>query len=256
MSTSWHPSDTSGLAVSSAALHRTVDGLTDDDLLAPSGLPGWSRAHVVAHLALNAEAFAAVLDGVAHRQRVAMYASDEQRDTDVAELAGAGSTVLRERLMASSTVFADAVAALGGDDWTGVVERTPGGPTWALATVVPTRRREVEVHHADLDTAYGPHDWPADFLVELLDAVTVDHSASGTFRVRATDLGQEWVVGDHDAAAPREEAGPVVMGAAADLGWWLTGRSDGTGLATDGGRLPSLGPWRRASATAAPTPGT
>ena len=37
-------------------LVRTVDGLSDEQLAAPSLLPGWTRAHVVAHLALNAEA--------------------------------------------------------------------------------------------------------------------------------------------------------------------------------------------------------
>ena len=39
-------------------LVRTVDELSDEDLSAPSLLPGWSRAHVVAHLALNAEGLA------------------------------------------------------------------------------------------------------------------------------------------------------------------------------------------------------
>ena len=42
-------------------LVRTVDGLDDDALAAPSGLPDWTRAHVVAHLALNAEGLASVL---------------------------------------------------------------------------------------------------------------------------------------------------------------------------------------------------
>jgi maleylpyruvate isomerase len=43
-------------------LVRTVDRLDDEALAAPSGLPGWTRGHVVAHLALNAEGMAAVLD--------------------------------------------------------------------------------------------------------------------------------------------------------------------------------------------------
>ena len=45
-------------------LVRTVDGLDDEALGAPSGLPDWTRGHVVAHLALNAEALAGVLEGV------------------------------------------------------------------------------------------------------------------------------------------------------------------------------------------------
>ena len=42
-------------------LVRTVDGLDDEALGGPSGLPDWTRAHVVAHLALNAEGLARVL---------------------------------------------------------------------------------------------------------------------------------------------------------------------------------------------------
>src|SRR4029453_17161231 len=36
------------------AVAGRIDGLPDDDLAAPSGLPDWSRAHVVGHLARNA----------------------------------------------------------------------------------------------------------------------------------------------------------------------------------------------------------
>ena len=42
-------------------LVRTVDSLDDEELATPSGLPDWTRAHVVAHLALNAEGLAGVL---------------------------------------------------------------------------------------------------------------------------------------------------------------------------------------------------
>ena len=44
-------------------LVRTVDGFSGDDWSAPSLLPGWTRAHVVAHLALNGEALGGVLRG-------------------------------------------------------------------------------------------------------------------------------------------------------------------------------------------------
>ena len=45
-------------------LVRTVDGFTGDDWSLPTGLPGWTRAHVVAHLALNAEGLVGALGGV------------------------------------------------------------------------------------------------------------------------------------------------------------------------------------------------
>jgi maleylpyruvate isomerase len=236
------PGDLSGLEASAISLNRTVDALTAEELAGPSLLPGWSRAHVVAHLALNGFAMAAVAEGVGRGTTPAMYESDEQRNTDIDELAEADPADLRDRLLAATTAFADAVELVPHDHWSGAFTRVPGGPTWPAATLVPTRRRELEIHHADLGAAYSHHDWPADFVVELLDAVSVDQAPSGPLLVRASDLGREWAVGDGD--------GPVVTGRGADLGWWLTGRGPGEGISCEGGELPTLGPWRRATGTA------
>src|SRR4051812_23685557 len=87
---SWDPADLAGLDASAITLNRTVDALTADDLAAPSLLPGWTRGHVVAHLALNGQALARVLDAVGRGQPVAMYESDEQRDSEINEYADAG----------------------------------------------------------------------------------------------------------------------------------------------------------------------
>lgn len=232
------PGDLTGLSVSSHAFTRTVDALSDDQLSAPSLLPGWTRAHVVAHVALNGFALAAAIDGFVHDRPVPLYESDEQRDRDIDELSRAGSSELRERHLIATTQFVDAVALVHDAYWSGHVDRLPGGPAWPMMTVLPTRRRELEIHHVDLGTAYRQADWPADFVVELLDAVTLDQAPSGRFRVRATDLGRGWSVGD--------AGGPTVTGTGADVGWWLTGRGTGEGLLSDAGKLPSLGPWVRA----------
>ena len=44
-----------------------VATLDDDDFAGPSGLPDWSRAHVVAHVARNADALGNLFDLGAHR---------------------------------------------------------------------------------------------------------------------------------------------------------------------------------------------
>ena len=173
------PSGTPATSPASTPPRRPSSGrsthLSPEELAAPSLLPGWTRAHVVAHVALNGFALAGVLDGLVHDQPVAMYESDEQRDAQIEDLAEAEPSELREQHLAATTAFADAVEALQDEHWSGHIDRLPGGPAWPAVAVVPTRRREVEVHHADLGTSYTRADWPRDFVAELLDTVVVDH---------------------------------------------------------------------------------
>src|SRR4051794_17136879 len=67
--------------------------LTDAELTAPSRLPGWTRGHVLAHLADNARAFAVVARRAAEApaddmDAGGMYASREARDRSIEEGAG------------------------------------------------------------------------------------------------------------------------------------------------------------------------
>lgn len=224
-------------------LVRTVDALTDDQLAGPSLLPAWTRAHVVAHLALNAEGLAASLEGVAHGEPVPMYASQRDRDEDIAALGAAEPADLRERLLASTTRFAEALGALPDDRAGARVERTPDGPTFRASSALGMRWREVEVHHADLDAGYGPRDWPLPFSVATLTAMTTPGATKSRawgegFDVHAVDAGRTWRVGDGEDAPAT-----TVSGAASDLAWWLTGRGDGAGLRAEPGDLPRVPPW-------------
>lgn len=238
--------DLSGLEASGTAVIRTVDALGAEELAAPSLLPGWTRGHVVAHIALNGVALAGVMQAVLREEPVAMYESNEKRDADIDDLAAAGQAEVFDQLLASTTLFNEAALAMDEDAWHGSFCRTPGDEQVPVASVLTMRRRELEVHHADLGAVYGRHDWPVDFVVEMLDAVVGDHLESGSFSVHATDLERSWAVGG--------SGGQTVSGLGPDLGWWLTGRGDGEGLTCDGDALPRLAPWRRASATAVPTP--
>lgn len=215
-------------------LIRTADGLTDAQYAEPSGLPGWTRAHVLAHLALNAEALAGVLRGVVESQRVPMYPSQEARDAAIEELAGRGPAAIRTRLLGGSTDLTDAITAVP-DDQDGVTfERTPGGPTYPVAAVPGMRLREVEIHHADLDAGYGPADWSPGFAAYLLDTALARVEDDPCFTARATDLDRTWEHGT---------GGPVVSGRSVDLAWWVTGRGAGEGLTSEGGALPQIGGW-------------
>lgn len=222
------------LTDASQRLVRTVDGLVGDAWSSPSLLPGWSRAHVVAHLALNAEGLAGALGGLVAGRDVPMYASDETRDDDIATLATADHDELRDRLLGSVTRFADAVDAVLADRWSASIERTPGGRTFRAADVVSMRLREVEIHHADLDAGYTHAAWPPEFAIDLVTAMAArDDRADGLVLV-ATDLDRSWTIGD---------GGPAVTGPVTALAWWITGRGEGAGLTSDGGALPRMGAW-------------
>jgi maleylpyruvate isomerase len=223
-------------------LTRTVDGLQVDDWSAPSLLPGWTRAHVVAHLALNAEGMARALRGVvadaSGDEPRTMYDSDQRRHDDIAELAAADVAELRDRLLGATTELFDAMSSVPPSGWEGRVERTPGGRSMATASLPGMRLRELEIHHVDLDAGYTVDDWPPAFAEHLLDAMAKRLSDT-TFEVRPLDSGRTWLYGDADGQYPV----PVVTGPAADLGWWLTGRPAPDTVSCSQGELPEIGAW-------------
>ncbi|MBC2935026.1 maleylpyruvate isomerase family mycothiol-dependent enzyme [Nocardioides sp. zg-1228] len=221
------------------ALGRTVEALAGAQYAEASRLPGWTRSHVLAHLALNAEGLAGVLHGARTGRPQPMYASPQARDADIDDLASTGPEELRERLAASTARFGEALTAMRPDDWDGRFERTPGGPGFALRNAVLMRLREVEIHHADLGTGYTADDWPEDFRAMLLESMT-KRAYPQPFAVRPTDLGHTWRYGSPGEAADQV---PVVSGTSGALGWWLTGRGSGEGLTSDSDELPKVDPW-------------
>ncbi len=213
-------------------LVRAVDGLTDEQYAEPSLLPGWTRAHVVAHLALNAEALTGVLRSLAEAETGAMYASPQARDTAITDLAAEEPEALRERLLASGQVLLEAVAGLPEEAWAGGFRRAEGSFEVLPATeVVGMRHREVEIHHADLAVGHGPQAWPSGFAERAVESLRV---RAPTATLLATDLGRAWHA---------EPAEVTVNGSAADLAWWLSGRGAGEGLTSNGGDLPRIEEW-------------
>ena len=151
------------LADATNRLVRTVDAMDDEQYAEPSLLPGWTRAHVVAHLALNAEGLGGAVHGVNIGEPAPMYQSNDARDADIEEVAALPPAQLRDRLLASAGLFADAVAHLSEEGWADEIERVPGGMRLSVHSIPARRRTEVEIHHADLGLAYTSDDWPGDF---------------------------------------------------------------------------------------------
>lgn len=219
----------------SARLLATVADLPDTDWSGDTHCAGWSRAHVIAHLVLNAEGLAGVLDGLRAGEPRTMYASDERRDADIEELAAAPPDEIRARLRAAVDRFGAAWsgASVPGEQF----ERTPGGQLIRAAAIGFMRLREVEIHHADLRAGYSWSDWPEQTVAAFLDNSAKQYDGPG-FRV-ATDGGGTWAFGDPDDDAP------TVTGPAGAVAWWATGRpvdddQAGPVLSSTEGTLPTM----------------
>ena len=228
---------TDPLDIASQRLIRAVDALPEDAWAVPSLLPRWSRAHVVAHLALNGEGLATAVVGALEGRTVTMYPSDERRDADIDKLGAAEPAEIRDRLFAATTGLREALAALAEEPSRAetVIHRTPGSARhFAAGDVGDMRLREVEIHHVDLDAGYSPADWSLDFASELIEGGVQRQSAQAT--LVATDLGRSWRLGTGASD------GPTVKGPACGLAWWLTGRAPyrGVEVASDDGVLPGI----------------
>ena len=221
------------LAGASRRLVRMVDGIAEPSYAEPSLLPDWTRGHVIAHLALNAEGLAGALRGLTEGTSVPMYASQEARDADIAALGAAGPEAIRSRLLGGVTDFVDAVAAVPQEAWGVEIDRTPGRRAFKAGAVVGMRHREVEIHHADLGLGYTRADWPNSFAVRLIESMA-KRFPDEALTLHATDLDRSWQLGP---------GGPTVSGTAADIAWWLTGRGEGEGLTADDGALPRMEAW-------------
>jgi maleylpyruvate isomerase len=144
------------------ATQRLLDDartLTEDDLRAPSRLPGWTRAHVLAHLARGADAMRNLLGGVRAGEERPAYASLQAR----ADAIEAGAALPAAGLMTDLAESAMALRALArqlpAEAWQ-VPVRILGSAPFPAAELITRRLAEVELHHCDLATGYGPDRWP------------------------------------------------------------------------------------------------
>jgi maleylpyruvate isomerase len=142
--------------------------ITEPDLRAPSLLPGWTRAHVLAHLARNADAMRNLLIGARTGQDRPAYASAEAREAGIEAGAKMNAKDLAADLGDSAMAFRTVARQLSDDAWRVPVRMLNFGP-FPAGQLLTRRLVEVELHHCDLGAGYGPNDWPAAFAAMTLD---------------------------------------------------------------------------------------
>jgi maleylpyruvate isomerase len=190
-----------------------IAGLSDAELAEPSALPGWSRAHVVAHLAANAAALRNLARWAATGRETPMYASPDERAAGIAEGATRPPAALRSWSAQEAAALDRDLRRLSPGQWERTIRTAQGREV--PATEIPwLRAREVMVHAVDLATGTTFDDLPQDFLAAL----------------------------EADIRGKRGDV-PDVEGSLADRVGWLAGRTTSGVTAAGGGPAPALPPW-------------
>lgn len=216
------------VALAQDALVAALDDLDDRAVGQPTRCTGWTRGHVLAHVARNAEGIANLATWALTGEVTPMYAAG-RRDPDIEEGATRSVEEVRADLVATDdhvlAVLGELEGAVATDPTVAEHEVRMGDPEHGPA--VPARRlpflrlQEVVVHHHDLDVGLHAHDWPVEYVEaglpwvwqrmarRLDDAPTlVAHGPEGSDRLEPTGSSIE------------------VTGTPADLLVWLLGRAD------------------------------
>jgi|HubBroStandDraft_6_1064221.scaffolds.fasta_scaffold143290_2 maleylpyruvate isomerase len=164
------------MARSEKIFSRALEAMPDTALGQPSGLPGWTGKHVVAHVHFNALALGRLAHWAATGEVTPMYASVAQRAAEIADGAQWPAARLRALAGESSAALAAALDGLDGDGWAREVVTIQGRRI--RATELPwLRTRETAVHAVDLGAAFA--DLPKDLLLALAADVLARRAAAG-----------------------------------------------------------------------------
>jgi maleylpyruvate isomerase len=191
-----------------------IAGLSDEQFAEPSGLPDWTRAHLVAHLAANAAALRNLARWAATGTETPMYASPDERAQGIAEGATRPPSALRTWSVQEAAALDRDLRRLSPGQWQRTIRTAQGREV--PGTEIPwLRAREVMVHAVDLAASTTFADLPADFLAAL----------------------------EADIRAKRGDDVPDVSGDLAARVAWLAGRGSDGVTAIDGGPAPVLARW-------------
>jgi maleylpyruvate isomerase len=198
-----------------------VDSLSDDELRAPSHLAAWTRAHIVSHLARNADALCNLLAWARTGVVTPMYPSAEARVEGIEQ--GVQRPVAEQRadLVAASARFVADCDAMTERAWDAEVRTRANRPVRGVE--VPWMRiRESWVHAVDLDAGASFADVPREVVDPLLDEVArglAGRDDCPPMTIVQRDGSRTWSVGPADAAGATtvEHDGAVLVA-------WLLGR--------------------------------
>ena len=223
------------IASATERLLVTVSGLDDVAVAEPSLLPGWDRALLITHLAANADGVRRAVEAAGRGKIGEQYPGGRPaRDAEIEAGRGRPALELERRLCTACDQLAGALVSAREEVWDAPALTTHGEVKVGPGLVVG-RLREVEVHHVDLNCAYGPEDWPFAWVVEEMDRAMLGLPSrlppDTAVVLAATDTDQHWVAGSGEAVE--------ISGTTAALFAWVTGRASVVGDQ----ECPPLKPW-------------
>ncbi|MER5990931.1 MULTISPECIES: maleylpyruvate isomerase N-terminal domain-containing protein [Streptomyces] len=184
-----------------------VAGLDEAAFSAPSVLPEWTRKHLVAHVAANADALGNLVHWAATGEQTPMYASAEERAAGIAKGPTLSADELRSWLTTSAHELAEGLDRLTDEQWHREVVTAQGRTV--PATELPwMRAREVCVHAVDLGTGVVTFaDLPKGFLTALVGEIRAKRGLTELPDGPLPEVAA-WLAGRPHTLADAPELGP------------------------------------------------
>lgn len=209
----------------------TAKALADDAVPAPSLCEGWTRGHVLTHVARNADGLVRVTRAVTEDSGETMYAAGDARDAEIEAGHARSAAELAEDVRASAAALAPWLARVGPQHAGLTAPRVPGGPAVPADLVRYLRLRELIYHHVDLDAGFTFHDVDPALAALFLEETVANlrkHPESPALAL-TTEEGDSYVVGDGTIEVTGSRAGL--------LAWLARGQ---TGDVHSAGPLPAI----------------
>ena len=210
---------------------RRLDGTT---IREASALPGWTRGHVITHVARNGDGMARLAAWARTGVEEPMYSDEHPRNRDIEEGAGRGLEEQETDVRDSARRLSAAFDALSGAAWSA---RVRTATREMEASQLPwMRAREIWLHAIDLNAGAGDKDLPDSFAARLLSDLVRDLSDRPGVPALVIQAG------DHELEVPGSGEPVHVTGTPAAVACWLSGRA-GAVSRPDGAPLPPLPAW-------------
>ncbi|MFC0526620.1 maleylpyruvate isomerase family mycothiol-dependent enzyme [Phytohabitans kaempferiae] len=187
-------------------LSSVIAGLDASDFRADSLLPGWTRGHLVAHVAGNAEALGNLVIWAATGVETPMYASPEERAASIERGAALPAADLTAWEAGSATALAEGLDRLTMAQWAHEI-RTAQGRLLPATEIPWLRAREVMVHTVDLALGIGFADLPADFLSALVSDIKAKRGDVPAVDARLPEVAA-WLAGRPHSLTDAPDLGP------------------------------------------------